>query len=297
MPSIHYPFAIQELEMTIDVGFGWLPTDLAHKAKQSDLYSFDGWLRTYFPYVSATISVETVEVELPTDPQFINWYNQGNKSACVGASWSQYMAIVNLPQLGAKNYDWWKLYCKACEIDNDPQTSCARDIGAYINYGGDVLRKFGLWEKGEENPDPEDGIKEYYQARNADEGRAGFALGRPLEFGVPWFAKWMSPIQKNGEWWIPPKSTWGNNVLGGHAIMCRSASDSRQAFKLVNTWGSQYPEVWIAYSDVNYLLSNVGAECYIAIDIENTPTPVEDKFTVQAVYNNKIYTGVLELQQ
>jgi hypothetical protein len=170
-------------------------------------------------------------------------------------------------------------------------------MGTYINYGGDVLRKQGLVEKGETSPELTDGIKEYYQARNSDEGRAAFALGRPLEFGVPWFAKWNSPVKKNNEWWIPPKSTWGNKILGGHAIMSIAASDSRGAFKLKNTWGNAYPEVWIGYSEVNYLLNNVGAEAYVAIDIDNTPIPVEDQFVVQAMYNDKLYTGTLVLQK
>lgn len=285
--------------MTIDVGFGWIPTDLAHKAKQAELYGFSEWLDRNFRTLRDTIAVETVEIELPTDQRFIEWYDQDGKSACVGASWSQYMAIMNLPQVGAKNYDWWRLYCETCKIDNDPRTSCAKDMGTYINFAGDVLRKQGHWEKGESVADKSDGIKEYYQARNADEGRAAFTFNRPLEFGVPWFEKWMTPVKKNNEWWIPPHNTWGTKVLGGHAICCRRASDKRQAFLLPGTWGLQYPEVNISYDDVNYLLNNVGAECYVAIDIDSVqppPPPPEDKFTVQALYNNKVYTGELVLQ-
>jgi hypothetical protein len=278
--------------MSFQPSFGRLEPTEEHTELHSTLYSWN----QYLPLITAS-----VERELPYDPLFVTWFNQGNKNACVGASTAQYMAVMNSLQGTIFHYDWWKHYCKACEIDGNNETSCARDIGTFIWAGMDVLRKFGAylfsadWKV-------EHGISNYYWCQNADDMRTAISIGRPLQFGLPWFREWMTPIIKNGERWLPPRNQW-KTLGGGHAIASFQVSDMRQGLKLTNTWGDNYAPVWVSYDDINYLLKERGGECAVGVDItvdppvppEPEPEPEEIKIEkIELFYDNKkVYEVVI----
>lgn len=245
---------------------GWLPSSPEKRNLHRTRYAMD----IFFPIVQAG-----VEVDIPGDPQFVNWFDQDGMNACVGASWSKVMARLNLPQIGAKQYSWRELYRRACEIDGDRQTSYANDVGTYLWAGGDVLRRFGPFL----NPEfrPEQGIESYYWAHSADDVRTALSKGRPCEFGIPWYSGFQPSnlVQKSGEWWIPPRSKWGN-LLGGHAIELPTGSDQRQAGAFNNSWGGNYPaKVWISYDDINELLQNRNGECAVPMDLPWEPPAPE----------------------
>lgn len=248
--------------------FGWIPSSDEKLALHAEKYAFS----LFFPMVYAG----AIEYTCPYDNRFVAWYNQDGKNACVGASWSQYMAMVNLlDDEQAYQYDWWKLYSWACDNDKDPGTSPSRDVGTYLWAGGDCLRKVGHWRIIDGQAQPANlvhGIQSYYWIKSADEGRTAFGLKRPLEFGIPWFDGWAKSklVEKNGEYWLPPRSKWGK-VVGGHAICSDAGSDQRGGDRWRNTWGSQYPPVWVSYDDINYLLQKAGGECCAVIDIESEP--------------------------
>lgn len=259
-----------------EVKFGWIPASADKRYLHSQVYAWGDAVPTV---------VETVEKKTELDRRFVEWYDQDGKNACVGASSAKLMATLNLGQLGAQQYDWWKHYCWACEHDNDLKTTCKNDIGTFIFAGLDCLRKQGAYivNKGW---NLEHGIDRYLWAKNADDCRSAIAIGQLLEFGLPWFSGWMKEnlIKKWDYWWIPNRNKWGKQI-GGHAIGGYDALDSIQGIGISNTWGNNYPEkVYIEYDDINYLLNQLGAECAIVIDRDWVPPVlVEESITLNHI--------------
>jgi hypothetical protein len=271
--------------------FGWIEESVDKKHLHSQVYSWYG----IFPFIS--ISVEKINT---LDSNFINWYNQGNKNACVGASTAQLMAQINLKQIGPVHYDWWKHYCKACEIDGAKETTCAKDVGTYEWAGLDVLRNFGAYVF-EKNWDTVHGIDRYFWVKNADEGRTVIAEDQLIGIGAPWFAGFMPEklVNRNGKYWLPARSKWGK-VLGGHAFGIYDALDSIQGFGFANTWGNNYPsKVYMSYSDFEYLLS-LKAECAALVDKDFEPpvppTPNEE-YAFTLTIDDVEYTGTAKRSQ
>lgn len=268
----------------LNYNFGWLEPPIEKAELHQSTYSFSN----YFPLVTAP-----VEVELPL-PNYRKFYNQGNTGACTGysASWA---SSINNYMLGHK-YNAYKLYKRGQAIDNDPRTSGDLD-GGYIWAVCDVLRKEGHWivnENGLTLPiDKQWGIASYYWAKSIDEIRTGFALGRAVIFGFYWFEEFMNPIEKNKEYWIGEGNNWGKK-LGGHAIAGYCSSDQRSGFRLINSWGGDYPPVWISFKSVEKLLK-IGGECAITIDIPNSIPDLDiGEFLVQIPIGNSIYSGMVK---
>lgn len=250
-------------------GFGWLPSPPEKDELHQTLYS-------WHDAVPETVAVVNVINTIPNE--FINWYNQGNKNACVGASSAQAMAWMNWKQIGLKQYDWWQMYCKICELDNDPATSCQRDIGAFTYASGDLLRNFGPYEVGK-GWKLEEGIDRYLWARKGTNGvddiRSAISFSTQVSnsqiccIGMPWFEKMNAASLKkdeNGNWWFPRNPRWGRQV-GGHQIGIYDAVDTAQAFGFVNTWATNWPKkVYMHYEDMAYLLNLPSAACAIFVD-------------------------------
>lgn len=206
-------------------------------------------------------AVKSVERNLIIPYALRSYYNQGGYNACVGFSSSWMMSIYNcIPQ---QKYDALWLYHQAQLNDNDNETSPENDVGTYVWAAMWALQHIGNKKQKEQNPDLKDGILSYYWARNTDDVRAAIAIGRPVVIGVNWYEQFMTPQTIKGEYWI------GKNILtkslGGHAICVYGASDKRQAFKLVNSWGLSYPMVWLPYKVFDRLMTEYGEAC-IAVD-------------------------------
>ena len=248
-------------------GFGWIPSSWDKKYKHNELFSAS-W---YFPIVAT--SVEVIHL-LP--PEFKTWYNQGQRNACVGASTAQLMAFINLKQIGKRQYDWLRHYCLACEIDHDPVTTCQRDIGTTAWAGLDVIRNKGAYVVGS-GWKLDEGIAEYRWInpnKCIDETRTALAQGQLVATASPWFEGFNPErlVNKNGEWWFPPRSKWGR-ALGGHMYGRYAASDIRQATGMSNTWGDNYYDlVWMDNRDYEFL-HTVGAESAALIDRDFVPPP------------------------
>ena len=249
------------------------------KQAQNDLHLFKS-VRAPYTY--------TIEKEFPLPP-LVAHYNQGNIGACTGYSASWLMSIFNNPEA----YDAYWLYKRGQQTDGDPGTTGDQD-GGYVWAVMDVLRKEGHKEPGKA-VEKDNGIESYSWCRSADEVRGAFSLGRPVVFGINWYAKFNSPQTYNGEYWIGRQTNWGS-ILGGHAICAYAISDQRQAVRLVNTWGPTYPPVWISYNSINRLLSEHG-ECAVAIDIANVvppePDPEEDELPISITLDGISYAGTV----
>lgn len=268
--------------------FGWIPQP------------FFIWARSArYPFALAELTApEVIEKELPVPDGLEKWYDQGATPQCVGysCSWNQ---TINAKIHGMdKKFDAPWLFKECGGTKN----------GAMINWAMDVLRNKGHVEviAGVDQPvDLQDGIQSYVWAGNYNDVRAAIDDNKPCVFGIPWYEEFMSPRTINGEYWIGSRSKWGG-VLGGHAIVCRAASDKRQAVKFKNSWGAGYPEVWLSYANVDKLIKNLGGECAVALDryVEPEPPPPEpepdDTRTVNLVVgyteNSVTWSGVADVK-
>jgi len=214
----------------------------------------------YFPLIEAG-----VEVSWPLPD--LSRYNQGRTNGCTGFSASIMQSIFNLPDI----YDAPWLYHRGQETDNDPNTTPPADNGGYIYAVLDVLRNEGHRPIGGAI-DPQKGILSYGWCKTQEEISTALSKG-PVVFGLPWYEEFMSPRTVNGEFWIGTRQKWGG-VLGGHAICAYAYSDSRNAVRLVNSWGGSYPPVWISIPSIMRLLGQWG-ECAAPVDIPNAPPAPE----------------------
>lgn len=230
----------------------------------------------------------------PTTPAVVNkviplpWWHrthdQGNEGACVGFGTSMMMAIINTEQRrSAKHrfytvrYDPWWLWDRAKEVDEWDDTNPGDDSGTSVNAACKVLRARGhvkynlarsvfprLGFLG--SPKPEEGIAYYRWATQVDEMRACIAAGIPISIGVNWYENFDNPMEFSGQSWIGvdqtrttpiPTANLGT-IRGGHCVAIYGASDRRQSFRVKNSWGSDYPLVWLPYSVMGRLLSEYG---------------------------------------
>lgn len=216
-----------------------IPTDWEHQ----DRYP----LRAVMP-----TSVATVERALRLPP-FRARMDQGNEGACVGWSWSWAMSILN-----QRFYDARWLYHQAQSVDEWPGESYD---GTSVRAGGDVLRDLGhcrLLKGVTSVPDLADGIAANRWVTSIDDIRTAIATGLPVVLGINWHRSFFAPIRDSpkDDWWIGRGDL--GRVAGGHAIAAYGASDKRQAIKLVNTWGLNYPVVWLPYTTLQRLLDEDG---------------------------------------
>ncbi len=201
-----------------------------------------------YPYrLAAEQVVERVESHLALPYTYRPKYDQGDTSQCVGFSCSWATSILN-----RHYYDAPWLYRQAQLIDEWPGESYD---GTSVRAGLDVLHDQGHVQvmRGKDRPlDYAAGIAEFRWATTVDQIRTAIATGHPVILGIDWFNAFFDPIQKGREWWLPNDVT--GRIAGGHAICCYGASDRRQAVKLVNSWGTSYPLVWVSYRTLEYLL-------------------------------------------
>lgn len=190
---------------------------------------------------------------LPNPEEYRPFYDQGTEGACVGFSCSWMMSILN-----RRRYDATKLYREAQDCDEYHDTPPSD--GTSVKAALDILRARGHWRYYAglmRALNLRDGIAAYRWALTVDELRAAISQGTPFVLGINWYEAFDSPVFVKGGWSIGHQVNWGY-VRGGHAICGYGASDKRQAFRLINTWGFDFPPVWIPYTAVQRLLNEDG---------------------------------------
>ncbi|GAA4569149.1 hypothetical protein [Planotetraspora kaengkrachanensis] len=204
-----------------------------------------------YPYSAvAPETVATVERALPL-PAFRRHYDQRREGACVGFSSSWMMSVLNRPLYDAR----W-LWSRAKEVDEWPSTNPGDDQGTSVRAAMDVLRDEGhcrLFRGLRQAVSLTDGIAANRWATTVDEVRTCIANGTPVVLGCNWYSNFDRPGDGG---WIG-KGDLGA-VRGGHAICVYRASDSRQAVRLVNSWGTAYPLVWLPYEVLQRLIDEDG---------------------------------------
>lgn len=245
-----------------DAGLGRrTPTDWSHYDK--------------YPY-SAIEPVTVTTVERITQLPYWHWsHDQGAEGACVGFGGSMTMAIINLIQRRdnepepirpyAVRYDPWWLWDRSKEIDEWADTNPGDSNGTSCNASFKVLKSLGHVQVPNKytgravDPTPliTNGISAYRWLVTVDEMRQSIANGIPMSIGVNWYSNFDTPVKKNSTTWFIGEGNLGH-IRGGHCVCVYGASDKRQAFRIKNSWGREYPLVWMPYTTMQRLIDEQG---------------------------------------
>lgn len=201
-------------------------------------------------------------------PWWWKQHDQGQQGACVGFGCSAMMSITNHRQrLLASGRDvtyryearW--LYHEAQAIDEYEDTP--PEEGTSVRAGCEILRSVGhrRVQRQTPAPDPSHGIAAYRWATTVDEIRAAIYSDAAVTIGVAWYSSFDAPVEIDGERWMRfTPDAW---VRGGHATCLYRMSDRLEAFKMMNSWGSAYPPVWVPYAVMERLLGEYGEAALI----------------------------------
>lgn len=200
--------------------------------------------------------------------------NQGKEGACVGFGTSMTAAIVrtkenkeiNGPKPWTMRYDPWWLWNQAKLKDGFPDTNPGDDNGTTVDAACQVARDLGLVKydkrfKDQGTPDPKQGFTTYRWATTVDEMRTAIAGGGPITIGVNWYHNFDTPEQVGKDWYIGRGDL--GPIRGGHCVCLYGASDRREAFRLCNSWGRDYPLTWLTYETMQRLLNEEGEAAII----------------------------------
>lgn len=200
--------------------------------------------------------VEFVKKELELPRWHWNW-DQGYEGACVGFGTSMMLSILNGKNIRYAARWLWQL---SKDIDGLDDTQRGDDGGTLVSAACDILRAKGhrVLKQGEMQPvDKTQGIKTNRWATSVDELRSCINQRIPASIGVDWYSNFDKPVEKGeDEYWIGEGNL--GSIRGGHCVCLYGADDERQAFKLKNSWGRDYPLVWIPYSTMQRLLDDWG---------------------------------------
>jgi hypothetical protein len=204
-------------------------------------------------------------------PQWHWDWDQGAEGACVGFGTSMMLSIINEDQARRNKkspithrYDPRWLWDRAKELDPWSDTNPGDDNGTSVNAGCQALRKLGhvrVLKSKNQAPDLSEGISAYRWATKVDEMRTCIAQGLPISIGVDWYSNFDQPQRVGTDYYIG-KGPLGR-IRGGHCICIYGASDTHQAFRVKNSWGREYPLVWLPYETMQKLLDDSGEACIV----------------------------------
>lgn len=117
----------------------------------------------------------------------------------------------------------------------------------------------GRWPK----RDLAEGVSANRWTRDVDEIRTAIGAGPPVVIGVPWYSDFDKPEKVSKEYWIGRQIR--GHVRGGHAVCLYGASDRRQAVRIKNSWGEDFPLTWMPYTTLERVLAEAG-EATISTD-------------------------------
>lgn len=211
-------------------------------------------------------------------------HDQGREGSCVGHAVALERAITNRAQLVAAGrrttvrYDPLDVWNRAKVVDEWDYTNPGDQHGTSVRAAYQVVAAEGLRRVrsvrivdgaprvfGATELDQGAGVAAYRWATDVDEIRTAIAAGLPVAIGVAWFAAFDTPTRRGREYWLPALPNGLGRVRGGHAVTLYGASDRRQAFRLCNSWGRDYPLVWLPYAVMAYLLQR-GGEAAVVTD-------------------------------
>lgn len=175
--------------------------------------------------------------------------DQGPFPHCVGFSWAQFIAsapfMTKLPRYSYPS----DLYRTAQDMDE--WEGNAYD-GTSVRGGVKALQSQGR-------------ISGYLWSTDVDEIRRYVLSRGPVVMGTDWYSSMFTPESFDG--FLVPEGAWA----GGHAWLVVGFSATRQAFRMLNSWGpgwSSGGRAWIRMRHLHQLLSepSSGAEACSALE-------------------------------
>lgn len=178
------------------------------------------------------------------------WGDQQQTSACVGYSWTKWLADGPVTQRGLepKPFD---LYREAQK--RDPWGERRADDGTTVDACASVLKDKGF-------------IGSYWWAWTLDDAVRGLLEGGPLVLGVNWYDAMFYP---NADGLL----TVGGNVAGGHAIVANGCNTKTRLIRLSNSWGRSWGKdgyCYLTFDDLARLLEEYGEAC-LALELAVSP--------------------------
>lgn len=169
----------------------------------------------------------TLDYDTPLTSDWRLFYNQGSTPQCVGFSVSEATSLRHRVSLDAP---WLYAECKARDGYNGP--------GTYLRVAFDVLKEIGHKRyRSLGGPDPSYGVERFEWVTTVEGIRRALAAGNVVVVGTNWYEFMFEPSRKDGRFrlqdYLPP----GSLSVGGHAYLLTGGSDSRDAFRMPNSWG------------------------------------------------------------
>lgn len=240
------------------------PTDFEHVDK--------------YPYALVAPATVAVAERALILPGWLASHDQGNEGSCVGHGLVLERSITNAAQKRLfgyppfSRYDPIAVWNGAKTIDEWPETNPGDDNGTSLRAGYRWASDTGLQPVSSMQlvggvPTPVNakavdqiwGVAAYRWATTVDEARTAIANGIPVTIGVNWYTSFDHPYRKSRSFWLPDAAKVPiGSVRGGHCICLAGVSDKRQAFRLLNSWGRDYPAVWLPYPTLQRLIAENG---------------------------------------
>lgn len=170
--------------------------------------------------------------------------DQGETSMCVAFAWTGFLlAAPIMDKITALPSQYpASIYRRAQDVDEWPGTDYE---GTSVRAGAKVLK------------DQDKRLTEYVWAFDADTLRR-FVLSRgPAVIGVNWYETMFAPTSAGF-------LVLDGALAGGHAILVLGYSETRKAFRLLNSWGRSWGEdgrAWLKLDDMTRLLAENGEAC------------------------------------
>lgn len=185
--------------------------------------------------------------------------DQGSKPHCVGHAWAQFLhsAPIMTRQRALPSPD--HIYFEAQKNDEWPGENYA---GTSVRGGARVLLASGV-------------IREYVWADNISKLKWHLLTRGPVVAGTEWWGGMSSPR------WVDNKKKRGprddayleptGHYQGGHAYLIVGYSLVRNAYRIMNSWGTGWGEggrAWIDADVLNHLIFAQNGEACSALEIE-----------------------------
>ena len=171
--------------------------------------------------------------------------DQNGFPRCVGYAWHGWLRCTPLRTLLGPSAD--TIYQEAQKVD---EWEGEGYDGTSVRAGAKYLQAQGR-------------VGEYLWAEEDQTVRRWLATKGPVVLGTDWYTGMFSPgsdgvVRLTGQ------------VEGGHAYLCIGYSDTRQAFRCINSWGSgwgQKGRFWLTYAALALLLQGGNGEACGAVEI------------------------------
>jgi len=166
--------------------------------------------------------------------------DQGETPTCVGHAWRQWLSsAVMMTKTGPNPFE---IYYQAQRNDEWPGEDYD---GTSVRAGAKILQAAGH-------------ISTYVWAFNADTMRRWLLNNHgTVVVGTWWFDKMFTPDRQG---YLDPSGT----PVGGHAYLVVGFSQTKNAFRIVNSWGKEWGQngrAWVSYNDMDFLVQEGGEAC------------------------------------